>query len=319
MTACRGGFIGLGIDEYGNFLNQGDNTATGSGFVPERIAIRGPGSTTWAWLNANYPIQYPSTLTNSQGAAAVEASCRTGFVWDYSNPAAPVETATPLTDYPALAFSVLPAGRLIANEAATIRGQAVPITYNVQINPTTNVTTGAPMALLSLSYSYNGGALQNVITNQDIFAGIATKNIPANVRFGFAGSTGGSRNIHEVMCFNANPANASSSSGGINQKQTAKVQTGTQVYFASYNPSTLAGSLTSQYIGQPVGDPNPNDLIISPVINWDGSCMITDVALGQNCSTTGHDRTVGRCRGSDEPRHYELERQHGYSVRVGEP
>ena len=275
----QGGYIGLGIDEYGNFLNQGDNTATGYGYVPGRIGMRGPGSTTWAWLNANYPLQYPSSLTNAQGAAAVQQSCRTGHVWDYSNPATPVDTGITLSDYAIIpgAFSLLPNNRKIANEAATTRAQAIPIVYNLKITPA---------GLLSFQYSYNGGALQNVITNQDITAG-GTVPIPANVRFGFAGSTGGSRNIHEIMCFQAFPASVSQSSGGVNQKQTAKVQTGTQVYFAYYDPTTLAGSLTSQYVGQPVGDPNPNDLVISSVVNWDGSCVLTGLAAGQTCDATG--------------------------------
>jgi type IV pilus assembly protein PilY1 len=271
----QGGFVGLGIDEYGNFLNQGDNTATGYNYVPMRIGVRGPGSTTWSALSTAYPLQYPSTLTNAQGAAAVQNTCRTGFVWDYSNPASPVQTTTPVPDYAAIpgAFSVLPATRKLANEAATMRSQGVPIVYNLKVT-----TTG----LLSLAYSYNGGALQNVITNQDITQG-GTLPIPANVRFGFAGSTGGSRNIHEIMCFQATPAVTSQSSGGLNQKQTAKVQTGTQAYFAYYNPTTLAGSLTSQNVGQPVGDPNPNDLVISSVLNWDGACVLTGVATGQTC------------------------------------
>ncbi len=271
----QGGFLGLGIDEYGNFLNQGDNTSTGYNYVPMRIGLRGAGSTTWSWLNTNYPTQYPSTLTNAQGAAAVQATCRTGFVWDYSNPTTPVETAIPLNDYAAIAnaFSVLPAARPLANEAATMRGQGVPITYNLTLTPA---------GLLSLSYSYNGGAQQNVITSQDITQG-GVVPIPASVRFGFAGSTGGSRNIHEIMCFQATPQNASQSSAGLNQKQTAKVQAGTtQVYFAYYNPNTLAGSVTSQYLGEPVGDANPNDLAISSTINWDASCVLTGVT-GANC------------------------------------
>ncbi len=271
----QGGFVGLGIDEYGNFLNQGDNTATGYGYVPMRIGLRGPGNTTWSSLSTNYPTYYPSTLTNAQGAAAVQNTCMTGFLWDYSNPAAPVQTTTPAVDYAAIpgAYSVLPATRMLANETATMRSQAVPIVYNLRVT-----TTG----LLSLSYSYNSGALQNVITNQDITNG-GTLPIPANVRFGFAGSTGGSRNIHEIMCFQATPAQTSQSSGGLNQKQTAKVQTGTQAYFAYYNPTTLAGSLTSQYVGTPLGDPNPNDLAISSTLNWDGACVLTGVAAGQTC------------------------------------
>ena len=142
--------------------------------------------------------------------------------------------------------------------------------------------TVTPPGSLSLSYSYNGGAQLNVITSQDITQG-GTVPIPASVRFGFAGSTGGSRNIHEIMCFQATPRNVSQSSAGLNQKQTAKVQAGTaQVYFAFYNPNTLAGSLTSQYLGEPVGDANPNDLAISSTINWDASCVLTGVT-GANC------------------------------------
>jgi type IV pilus assembly protein PilY1 len=281
----QGGFIGLGIDEFGNFLNQGDNTATGWGYQWGRIGLRGPGSTTWSWLSTNYPAYYPSTGTNAltvaQSAAAVRQACATGYVWDWSNPAAPAETAIQLTDYARLAESILPASKKIANESATTRAQAIPITYNLVITPSTN-SSGTGISLLSLSYSYNGGAPQNVISNQDITAG-GTIPVPANVRFGFAGSTGGSRNIHEIMCFQATPANAAQSSAGLNQKQIAQVQTGTQAYFAFYNPTTLAGSLTSQYIGQPVGDPNPNDLVISANLNWDGSCVLTGLASGQVC------------------------------------
>ena len=286
----EGGYIALGIDEYGNFLNQGDNTSTGYGYVPLRIGMRGPGSTTWNWLNTNYPVQYPSIgLTNAQKSAAVQQACKTGLVWDWSQVAATgsgtsvaYTPTTALTNYGAIngAFSVLPATRLIAVEGtSTLRAQATPITYNVKI------TTGG---LLSFSYSYNGGANLNVITSQDIRPKDAMGNplpLPANVRFGFAGSTGGSTNIHEIMCFQATPTNTSQSSAGLNQKQTAKVQIGTQVYFAFYNPATLAGSLTSQYLDQDAT--NPNLLSIDSAITWDASCVLTGAAAGQCDSPNG--------------------------------
>ncbi len=278
-----GGYIGLGIDEYGNFLNQGDNTSTGYGYRWGRIGMRGPGSTTWSYLNATYPLQYPAALTNAQKSRAVQQACKTGLVWDWSQVAAvgaPAPVAytptTTLSNYAAIpgAFSILPNTQPIANESATKRAQAVPITYNVKI------TTGG---LLSFSYSYNGGANLNVISGQDIrpidpITGLRTA-LPANVRFGFAGSTGGSTNIHEIMCFQATPSDTSQTSAGLNQKQTAKVQVGTQVYFAFYNPNTLAGSLTSQYLDQ---DPmNINNLSIDSAINWDASCVLTGAAAGQ--------------------------------------
>jgi len=130
-------------------------------------------------------------------------------------------------------------------------GVRIPITY------TLSITTAG---LLSLSYSYNGGATQAVISNQQIET--ANGALPAAVRFGFAGSTGGSDNIHEIMCFQANPQTTTQSSAGLNQKQSSKLQTGTQAYFAFYNPTNWSGSVTSQYLV--VSPTDANLLEVSP-------------------------------------------------------
>jgi type IV pilus assembly protein PilY1 len=286
-----GAYIGLGIDEYGNFLNPGDNTSTGPGYQWDRIGLRGAGSTAWAYLATNYPLQYPSTLTYAQRASAVQQACQTGFVWDWSQ-ASPVETSQTLPNYGAITYKVagvtqyaakvLTGTLQIANEGATLRGNGsslapqygVPITYNLKIT-----TAG----ILSLSYSYNGGVYQPVITGQDISA--SNGLLPNNVRFGFAGSTGGGTNIHEIMCFQAAPVNQTSSSAGVSQKQSAKVQVGTQVYFAYYNSDNWQGSVTSQYL---IADPlNPINLIIAPTANWDASCVLTKIPTGQSCGSTG--------------------------------
>jgi type IV pilus assembly protein PilY1 len=319
FDGLQGGYIGLGIDEYGNFLNGvnntlvetgttingGDNTASGGGYQPGRIGLRGSGSITWASLHAQYPTYYPTGLNESARTQSVQQACITGMVSNWSSgsqqpvvPAQPVSISPPNAasytapavapaygDYIAVpaGFKVLPTSQPIASGQAPnppiYRNAAVPITYNLKITPA---------GLLSLSYSYNGGANQSVITNVDItqkdpMSGTPANPLPASVRFGFAGSTGGSRNVHEIMCFQATPSNTSASSAGLNQKQTAKVQTGTQVYFAFYNPQTLAGSVTSQYLAADVN----NNLIISPTINWDGSCVLTGVPTGSNCDTTG--------------------------------
>ncbi|MDE2249968.1 MAG: pilus assembly protein PilY, partial [Gammaproteobacteria bacterium] len=161
-----GAYLGLGIDEYGNFLNQGDNTASGFGYQWNRIGLRGYGNVAWPWLNANYPSYYPSSLTSAQQQAAVQSTCRTGNLWNYSVPAAPRPVLNalrkPLTvpDYAAIpgAYKVL-AGLQIANESAIKRSQATPILYQLKITAD---------GLLSLAYSVNGGALQSVITRQNI-------------------------------------------------------------------------------------------------------------------------------------------------------
>jgi type IV pilus assembly protein PilY1 len=305
-----GGYIGLGIDEYGNFWNAQDNTSSGPSYQGNRIAMRGAGSTAWAYLNKAYPSQYPATLTFPQRASSVQQACQNGYVYDWSavgtwnnnghlvngSPAAEPDptqpwqnslqsnATTPLTNYQIIpnASAVLGSTINIANESALYRGPGgqlgasygVPITYNLTITPA---------GLLSLSYSYNGGSYQPVITGQDIT--VANGALPNNVRFGFAGSTGGGTNIHEIMCFQAQPASQTAASAGVNQKQSAKVQVGSQVYFAFYNANNWPGSLTSLNLEPSPAD--PTTLIIAPTANWDASCVLTGVTAGQTCAATG--------------------------------
>ena len=88
------GYLGLGIDEYGNFLNSGDNgsqgiynsndpsgttangtnsyyksngetiaAGTGPQYQPERIGLRGAGNTNWAWLGSQNSSFYSGSAT----------------------------------------------------------------------------------------------------------------------------------------------------------------------------------------------------------------------------------------------------------------
>ena len=59
-----------------------------------------------------------------------------------------------------------------------------------------------------------------MIANQNIQA--ANGPIPNYVRFGFAGSTGGATNVHEIMCFKSAAADQSASSAGVNEKIRGK-------------------------------------------------------------------------------------------------
>jgi type IV pilus assembly protein PilY1 len=276
-----GGYLGLGIDEYGNFLNQGDNTATGYGYVPGRIGLRGAGSIAWSELNQNYPTYYPSAWAGTASQyAAVQATCSHGVVWDYAGgKAVKVNNSTiPLPDYAPIpnAYVVLPKGTQIANEKATTRGAATPIFYRLKISQ---------KGLLSFSYatcpptSPSGcSAFTSVISGQDITT--ANGPLPANFLFGFAGSTGGSSNVHEILCFKADPSTSAASSAGASEKITAKLETGVQAYFAYYNPSNgWTGRVTASSL---YFDPYGN-VLIEPTPNWDASCNLT----GGNCATTG--------------------------------
>ncbi|HEY1891784.1 MAG TPA: PilC/PilY family type IV pilus protein [Steroidobacteraceae bacterium] len=318
-----GAYIGLGIDEYGNFLNGtqntlgtvspqhlGDNTATGGGQWANRIGLRGAGNVSWYWLNANYPTYYPNSLATTldangryYSADAVQSTCETGTLWNYSTPVSPTNTnATTATisgvtgpmlyDYAAIAggFTILPASVQIANEYATGGYSRQPYsttsgTYGTGANPITYDLKITANGLLSLSYSYNGGAWTSVIKDQSI----ANSNIamPATVRFGFAGSTGGASNIHEVLCFKAAAASQAASSTTVNQQQSSKVETGSQAYFGYYDPQNWAGALTANSLI------NANGVLsIATLANWDGSCALTGVATGATCATTGQSGPV---------------------------
>ena len=268
-----GGYLGLGIDEYGNFLNQGDNSATGFNYVPGRIGLRGAGSVSFGWLNTTYPAWYPSTLTTAQRAAAVQKTCKGGFAWNYSNPAAPVVTTTAVPDYLAIpgGYKVM-TGLTIANEAAQKRPDAQPITYNLKITQD---------GLLSFSYSYNGGAFQPVITKQSITA--SNGALPTAFRFGFTGSTGGSTNIHEIMCFQATPADLAATSVGVNAKEATKIASGTQAFLAYYYPANWTGRLTASDL---LYDSASGTVGIAATANWDSSCNLTGIPLNQSCPTT---------------------------------
>jgi type IV pilus assembly protein PilY1 len=285
-----GGYLAVGIDEYGNFLNgenlmsgytgsntaSGDNTAEGYGYKPNRIGLRGAGSIAYTWLNANYPTYYPSGESTSYQENAVMNTCKTGEVWNSTTgKAATISGKTvSLYDYAPIpgAYVELPYTQKIANESAMSRGAAQPIFYQLSV-------TGN--GLLSLSYSYNGGAYQSVISGQNI----TTSNgpLPANFLFGFAGSTGGSSNIHEILCFKAAPATTSASSAGASEKQSAQLETGAQAYFAYYNPNNWTGDVTASNLT--VSQSGAVTIATTP--NWDAACTLTGVPTGETCLATG--------------------------------
>jgi len=282
-----GAYVGLGIDEFGNFSNPGDNTASGPGTGAGRVSLRGAGNIQWNWLNANFKKYYPDSLSSTDQQLAVGATCSTGFLQNYSGKTIvdannksisnKKSTSEPIIDYPLIAYSDLPAGSTIYNQQAKakpLRGSATPITYGLKITQD---------GLLSLSYSYNGGTATPVITNQKITA--SNGALPSNFRFGFSSGTGGGSNVHEIMCFKAAQINTSASSAGINIQQSAKVQAGTQLYLAYYHPTNWWGQLTAQNL---VLNTTNDTVSINPVANWDASCVLT----GGSCSATGATSTT---------------------------
>ena len=309
------GYLGLGIDEYGNFLNSGDNgsqgvwnsnlnslpgTTTqgsnpgtgsntyydngtsisdsgGTQYQPERIGLRGAGNTNWAWLQS----QNSSYYSGSTNTSKMQAACKSGQYYalvgktttkngktttTYSN----VLTNIPYNYSPLLGGSaILPNNEPIANNSksatrnptstTTSSNIAWPITYQLKISAG---------GLLSFSYSYNGGALNPVLTNFDITS--TNGQSPASLRFGFSAGTGGSNNAHEITCFKASPL-TSTSSAAANTIQSGQYKTGTQIYLASYSASPWWGSMQAI----PLVVDSSGDLAASNTATWDGKCTLT--------------------------------------------
>jgi type IV pilus assembly protein PilY1 len=296
-----GGYLGLGIDEFGNFMNgntnlftgtnpspgytilHGDNGASGYGYYPNRIGLRGAGSVSWAYLHSNYGSYYPNSLTAIQRQYAVNWTCILGKVLNFqtatpgnpNNAATTVPTAVSpqpapaVLDYAPIAYTVLP--NTIAAETAWARPNGVPLQYNLKITQN---------GLLSLSYSYNGAPYAPVINAYNIAS--SNGSLPTSLYFGFAGSTGGSTNIHEILCFKAGPPAVSSSSASVNEKQTSEVQTTSQAYFSFYDPNDFTGRVAAYPLIDSAGV-----VSVGSTANWDSECELTGLPAGQTCLTTG--------------------------------
>ena len=194
-NGMAGAYMGLGIDEYGNFLNQSDNTATGiNGHAnPGEIGLRGYGNVNMAALQAINP--------NENNPSDVQTVCKNGGTYTYMVNGE--QQSTTLPDYAMIpvAYKILPSNEPIfsqENSSSPSRAKATPITYKLVISPT---------GLLSFWYNYNNTGFQSVISQQSISA--SNGPMPGSFRFGFGASSGGGSNYHEITCFTASPANSS--------------------------------------------------------------------------------------------------------------
>ena len=277
------GYLAVAADEYGNFSNRNDSTATGVGPNPNTIVVRGSGDIRWSSLNAQYPIYYPSTLSAADQDQAVRDTCRSGFAQNWQKPTRDrggnnhgIQTTVPVRDYYLISQSPPLPAPIFNQEAVNMpmRGLAVPITYDLKITQD---------GLLNFAYSINGGAFQNVVTNQSIIA--SNGPLPPSFLFGFSSGTGGGSNVHEILCFKAAQLNQSTSSAGTNVQQSAKVQAGSQVYLAYFHPQNSWGQMTASTL---VADPTTGAVTINSTANWDANCVLT----GGACTSTGINTTA---------------------------
>ena len=286
-------YLGIGTDEWGNFLNSGDNgpKSTNSGIyntnsaqyashLPPGLSGYPYGSNTFS-KSPNNPLavgtgyQFQPNRIGIRGAGNVTSAA-------YGNNASTLRDkcqnsttilgangkSYPFRNYETWnnAYWVLPNSQKIATSATRL-SSATPIAYKLTISPT---------GLLNFSFSYNNGTFQQVLSNTNI----TTLNppLPAKLRFGFTAGTGGSNNVHEVGCFMVAPMSSSSSAGG--NTTTGQVQIGSQIYLASYNADDWSGTVQAIPV---VTNPGDEDLSLSSQPNWDANCVLT----GGACAATG--------------------------------
>jgi uncharacterized repeat protein (TIGR01451 family) len=149
VPGISGGYVGIGVDEYGNFSNPTEGRYLGPGAYPNTVTIRGPvvgfgGGAIGDTINAS---SYPWIAT----------SANNGSLW-YNGATRPDQTS--------------------ANYRRV----------TIQITPAPN-----PVANVWIQFGYNTSAVQ-MITNQALPA-ISTSQ---SLMMGYAASTGGSTNYHEI-------------------------------------------------------------------------------------------------------------------------
>ncbi|WP_082887967.1 PilC/PilY family type IV pilus protein [Eikenella sp. NML03-A-027] len=308
FSGVYGGYMGIGIDEWGNFVYKHDNTTTGapglSQRLPNTIGIRGAGSINhtyiskhllqeiytkfgWGTVPASVQNNWTNLWTSKAGFGqwAINAPsyrrfvnvCKTGQLTIDSAYLPSGQGALVLSDkatdprlklYNYQYFAHKQLPRRFATESARSRDQAVPMLYKIRITPNGKA---------SVWISYNGGDFQPVMTDFDIVA--ANGPLPKSFRFGFMGATGGAHNNHEVLCFKATPATQSEGSADVNLPD-AKLASDSQVYLSFFNKVHWYGNLTAQNI---LRKPN-GTYAVQPGANWDAACVLT----GGPCERKGN-------------------------------
>ena len=163
----NGGYLGIGIDEYGNFYNYNEGRYTGPGgaILDNTVAIRGKGdgSLDYWYNNVSNSIPNYDYITHAQTTALPAPFTIQGGMERFSS-----DTQA---GYRRVEIDLAP--RTITVNSVT--GTA----YTISVR----IVTG----------SSSGPVVHNVITGQDY-----NQIAPENLKFGYAASTGGSKNYHEI-------------------------------------------------------------------------------------------------------------------------
>ncbi len=161
-TGLRGGYVGIGLDEYGNFSNNTEGRNGGSGLRPNSVVLRGPTT-----ANAGTTNQYLSgtTITTTDGVN-----------FNYLTPASTGNATQNALDY---------------NTLTTTRPTDAQFFRRVQIE-IERLTTGGQYKITVRWKTTPTGAFT------DITSYTTTDVPPSLLKLGFAAATGGGYNNHEI-------------------------------------------------------------------------------------------------------------------------
>jgi len=323
-------YLGLGIDEFGNFLNSGNTTNTGIlntnnttpapgykgsmdqlGLDPDALGgnTRSASSDSGGNIVSGDPNGTPGDYYGRQFQPyriGLRGAGNTTWAWlQKQNPAyytGAANTANAL-------YWIKTACRFGKYVTDSTGATTAPIPYNYKafpdgyyvLNqgiassakraiPITYNLSLSPSGVLNFAFSYNNGAYQTVLANRQITADNGP--VPKRLRFGFSAGTGGNYNVHEVACFRVEPPAAPNTSAGSNTI-SGEVQIGSQIYLTSYNASDWSGTVRAVPVVT-----NGADIGLSPTPNWDANCVLT----GGACASTGAGAGTTSADGPYEPK-----------------
>jgi uncharacterized repeat protein (TIGR01451 family) len=160
VNGLSGGYLGLGLDEFGNYSNPNEGRVGGAGFVAQAVAIRGPGSGT-----AGYA--YLAGTTNLTKAP-----------WNLARLDCPKNNGS--------------CGNGTSRPADTVYFRRVQIT----VTP----VGAAYQVAVAMKFDKNAAAWTPLFGPFTM-----PTSAPGTLKMGFAASTGGSTNFHEIRNLNVTP------------------------------------------------------------------------------------------------------------------
>lgn len=182
-TGLAYGYLGLGIDAYGNYLNSdsdgaGCSTAPGNSTQPSNVSVRGPGN------GSNGYCILPGYNANIGGKSALEGTSRAASE-------VPVEV---IINPSSAATSSAGTTKLTS---VSVAAKSYAIVFKTIGASSQSVVTGTLPDLRTSAYS---GMFPASWFNP-------TTGLPYKLTYGWVASTGGSTDIHEVNYFNAQTVN----------------------------------------------------------------------------------------------------------------